>query len=153
MKYTCSTCGKVFVDNSMQSELIFSRRYWWHRPCAKVFAYRDGKEYVDFPSSGQLCRNTLLEENGDSERKENPVSEMLWLEERVPTLSINPDMATREDIARLAADLIEVNRQIVKLREIIMKAGYVVGEASPKYAALYEEICQILPEKENASEY
>lgn len=44
------------------------------------------------------------------------MNEMLWFEERVPTLSINPDMATREDIARLAADLIEVNRQVVKLR-------------------------------------
>ena len=44
------------------------------------------------------------------------MNKMPWLEERVPTLSINPDMATREDIARLAADLIEVNQKIVKLR-------------------------------------
>jgi len=28
---------------------------------------------------------------------------------RVPTLSINPDMATRNDVARLAAELMEAN--------------------------------------------
>lgn len=66
MIYTCSVCGKIFVDNSAQSELIFARGYWWHRACAKIRTYFDNnEEYISFPSSGKLCRSTLFMETGE----------------------------------------------------------------------------------------
>jgi hypothetical protein len=43
---------------------------------------------------------------------------MNWLE-RISTLSINPDMATREDIAHLAADLMEARHELTRLSEIL----------------------------------
>jgi len=43
---------------------------------------------------------------------------MNWLE-RIPTLSINPDMATREDVARLAAELMEARHELQRLLEIV----------------------------------
>jgi len=36
---------------------------------------------------------------------------------RVPTISINPEMATIEDIARMAADLMEANRALAAAQE------------------------------------
>lgn len=39
--------------------------------------------------------------------------------ERVPMLSINPDAATREDVARMAAELMELRHAIFKHREIV----------------------------------
>lgn len=43
---------------------------------------------------------------------------MNWLE-RIPTLSINPDMATKEDVARLASELMEARHKLQRLSEII----------------------------------
>ena len=37
--------------------------------------------------------------------------------EKVPVLSINPDMATRDDIARLASELMEARQMLAALRE------------------------------------
>lgn len=42
---------------------------------------------------------------------------MLPWNERVTMLSINPDAATRDDIARLASELMQANEQIEELRE------------------------------------
>lgn len=39
--------------------------------------------------------------------------------ERVPAISINPDMATRHDIARLAAELMEARNEINLLKDEI----------------------------------
>ncbi len=43
---------------------------------------------------------------------------MDWLL-RIPTLSINPDMATREDVARLASELMEARHELQRLSEIV----------------------------------
>lgn len=43
---------------------------------------------------------------------------MNWLE-LIPTLSINPDMATREDVARLASELMETRHELQRLSEIV----------------------------------
>ena len=40
--------------------------------------------------------------------------------ELVPAISINPDCATRHDIARLAAELMEANHRAQRLRETIV---------------------------------
>jgi len=40
--------------------------------------------------------------------------------ERVPTLSVNPDAATRDDVARLAAELMDANHDRQELREAIL---------------------------------
>jgi hypothetical protein len=38
---------------------------------------------------------------------------------RVPAISMNPELATRDDIARMAAELMEANRIIQQIRESI----------------------------------
>lgn len=59
----CSICGKA----AETAELIFSRGYLWHRPCAKVYRYFDtDKEYVDFPSDGKMIPASILYEREDA---------------------------------------------------------------------------------------
>jgi hypothetical protein len=48
---------------------------------------------------------------------------MLPWNERVPMLSINPDAANRNDVARMAAELMEVNREKEDLMETILIAA------------------------------
>ncbi|KKM77435.1 hypothetical protein LCGC14_1370080 [marine sediment metagenome] len=52
---------------------------------------------------------------------------MLPWNEKVPMLSIHPDAATRDDIARLAAELMEANKQLNNARDCLWgrKADYV----------------------------
>ena len=51
-KATCESCGPV--EGPLHETFIYARGYWWHRKCAAVRMYLDGKEYVDFPSDGKL---------------------------------------------------------------------------------------------------
>lgn len=67
-----------------------------------------------------------------------------WLE-RIVALSVNPDMADRDDVARLAADLMEARHALHELRlactdaykagripaEPFVAAGNVLAETSP----------------------
>ena len=39
------------------------------------------------------------------------------LAQRLPLLSVHPDAATRQDVAEMAADLMDCRRAIVELRE------------------------------------
>ncbi len=43
------------------------------------------------------------------------MSNLPW-NERIPAISINPDMATREDIARLAAELMDARHELYVLK-------------------------------------
>jgi len=56
MTTICTTCGK----SPALPDVIFSRGAWWHRPCARVFVYADGAEYVDFPSGGRCGPSTII---------------------------------------------------------------------------------------------
>jgi hypothetical protein len=47
---------------------------------------------------------------------DNP-NELPW-DEKIPAISINPDMATRDDIARMAAELMELREERDKLLEL-----------------------------------
>ena len=47
--------------------------------------------------------------------------ELTWTE-RVLMLSINPDAATREDVARLAAELMECRHELERLKDIVGEA-------------------------------
>jgi len=41
-----------------------------------------------------------------------------WME-TVPMLSINPDAATREQVARLASELMECRHELCRLRDVV----------------------------------
>jgi hypothetical protein len=43
---------------------------------------------------------------------------MTW-DERIATISINPDMASREDVANLASELMEARAEVKRLRPIV----------------------------------
>jgi hypothetical protein len=44
---------------------------------------------------------------------------MLPWNERVPMLSINPEAATRDDVAKLASELMEANKRIKELEQAL----------------------------------
>ena len=46
------------------------------------------------------------------------MSELTWID-RVPMLSVNPDGATREDVARLAAELMSCRHELTRLRDVV----------------------------------
>ncbi len=55
------------------------------------------------------------------------MNELPW-NERVPMLSIHPDAASRDDVARLAAELMEANKQVEQFNEALemlwMESGF-----------------------------
>lgn len=57
----CLSCGKA-----SGLEVIRSRGYLWHVPCAKVLSYADGTLYVDFPSDGKIAPSTICSADGHS---------------------------------------------------------------------------------------
>lgn len=48
------------------------------------------------------------------------MTEISW-SMRVPMLSINPDAATRDDVARLAAELMDANHKLSQIKELILR--------------------------------
>lgn len=44
-----------------------------------------------------------------------------WID-RIPMLSVNPDAATREDVARMAANLMATRHELIRLRDIVSEA-------------------------------
>ena len=51
------------------------------------------------------------------------MSELLW-EDKVPTIAIHPDMASRRDIARLASELMEARHELQRLQSVVGKEDY-----------------------------
>lgn len=64
-----------------------------------------------FPELCGLCMDDKL----------NEMNKLTWTE-RLPMLSINPDAATRHDVARMAAELMECRKCILDLRAKISEA-------------------------------
>ena len=53
----CDVCGQLPASD----EVIFSRGYFWHRPCCRLIVV-DGDELVNFPSDGKLIPETIITE-------------------------------------------------------------------------------------------
>jgi hypothetical protein len=60
------------------------------------------------------------------------MSRLPW-EERVPLFSINPDAANSEDVARMAAELMEARRELMVARKLIWKVHISVQKYSSEY--------------------
>lgn len=55
MPMECEVCGK----KPTLDEVIFSRGYFWHKPCCQLIIV-NGDELVDFPSDGKFILDTIL---------------------------------------------------------------------------------------------
>jgi len=51
------------------------------------------------------------------------MSELPW-EERVPLLSVDPDAASNDDVARLATELMEARAEVERLTNILAVESY-----------------------------
>lgn len=55
----CETCEKPQISIPPE-DLLSQRGYLWHRPCARIIKFSDGKEFIDFPSDGKLTPTTIM---------------------------------------------------------------------------------------------
>jgi len=53
--------------------------------------------------------------------------ELPW-DERITVLSVHPDAASRDDVARLAAELMEARAEIQRLREMVRHMELPLGD-------------------------
>jgi hypothetical protein len=63
-----------------------------------------------------ICHKCGMDITPDGHGPEPP--RLPWFE-RVPMLSINPDAASRDDVARMAAQWMDYRRELVRLSEIV----------------------------------
>ena len=85
------------------------------KPCTLMVCY--DKNLSNEPDK---CPILLQKVKWELKSGRNEAMKVPW-SERVPAISINPDMATRDDVARLATEYMEARHELCRLMDIVSK--------------------------------